>query len=83
LPIGLGRACGYDGDMSESEHNKQGSGLRIQQIEAELTELEKGLKRIKEGTDEASARGRAELTERMQQLKAEQNRLIKQQGSQD
>lgn len=69
--------------MSESDPNQQNPGLRIKQIDAEMTELKSEMKRVSEGKDAASARSRAQLNERMQQLKAEQNKLMMQQDASD
>lgn len=58
-------------------------GVRIKQIDAEMLSLQKELERIKDGTDEGSSRNRAELNERMQQLKSEKNLLVKEQGTEN
>ena len=64
--------------MSESKPDKSDPGLRIEQIDAEMVEIEQEMKRVEGRADEAGSRERAELTERMQQLKSEKNMLIKQ-----
>lgn len=56
---------------------KDDPGLRIEQIDAEMVELQKEIDAIKDDTDKGSAESRASLNERMQQLKAEKNKLLK------
>lgn len=65
--------------MTEEE---QDPGLRIQQIDAEMADLQQSIDRVAQGKDESSAERRAELNERMQQLKAEKNQLLREQDAQ-
>jgi len=67
--------------MSESNPDKTNPGLRIKQIDAEMVEIEQDMKRIEGHANEAGSRDRAELTERLQQLKSEKNMLLKQQNA--
>jgi hypothetical protein len=70
--------------MSESKSEPSDPGLRIEQIDAEMQQVDREMQRVKDGKDESSARSRAELQERLQQLKSEKNMLIKRQdASQD
>lgn len=69
--------------MSESNPDNADPGLRIKQIDAEMVEIEQEMKRVEGHDDEAGSRDRAELTERLQQLKSEKNMLVKQQNASD
>ena len=61
----------------EPERKEADPGLRIEQIDAELAELDQQIQGIKNDTDEAASTSRAELNERIQQLKSEKNQLLK------
>jgi len=57
--------------------DQEDPALRIEQIDAEMAEIDRSMKQAAEGKDEGSSEKRAELNERLQQLKAEKNTLLR------
>lgn len=51
--------------------------LRIEQIDAEMVQIDQSMKQTEGQVGDAASAKRAELNERMQQLKSEKNMLIK------